>query len=410
MNILEGGRDTPELCQSFDVKRLTIYPRFRRYESAQTDAKEPACAGRVRIPDRQPRKGSGVVTMKQIAAQAGVSIATVSLVLNGRGKGRVSPEVAQRVREIADELGYVPNRLASGLKTSRSHILGFVSDEIATTPYAGRLILGAQDAARDLGYTLFTVNTDGDPGSERREINGLKRYDAEGFLYARMYHRRTSLPASLSGCRVVITDASDVDGLVPSVVPDEFSIGHTATEHLIDAGCTRIAYVGTTVARVAQRGRFDGYRAALAEHGIAYDPDLVVYVGEAEDALERMRGFFAERDCDGFFCFNDVRAWCVYDQASRHGLEVGRDLSVVGVDNHRVVAEMLAPSLTTVELPHYEMGYWAVGRLVTMIEGRSPAVFPGPSFPDGMAPLPSLRVTNAVIGGMLRVKHSVVGA
>ena len=86
--------------------------------------------------------------MKQIANRAGVSISTVSLVLNNRDIGRVSPDVAERVRDIAAELGYLTNRLASGLRTSSTRTIGFLSDEVATTPFAGRMIEGAQDAAR----------------------------------------------------------------------------------------------------------------------------------------------------------------------------------------------------------------------------------------------------------------------
>ena len=89
-----------------------------------------------------------MVTMKQIANRAGVSISTVSLVLNNRDIGRVSPDVAERVRDIAAELGYLTNRLASGLRTSSTRTIGFLSDEVATTPFAGRMIEGAQDAAR----------------------------------------------------------------------------------------------------------------------------------------------------------------------------------------------------------------------------------------------------------------------
>ena len=89
-----------------------------------------------------------MVTMKQIANRAGVSISTASLVLNNRDIGRVSPDVAERVRDIAAELGYLTNRLTSGLRTSSTRTIGFLSDEVATTPFAGRMIEGAQDAAR----------------------------------------------------------------------------------------------------------------------------------------------------------------------------------------------------------------------------------------------------------------------
>ena len=190
-----------------------------------------------------------MVTMKQIANRAGVSISTVSLLLNNRDIGRVSPDVAERVRDIAAELGYLTNRLASGLRTSSTRTIGFLSDEVATTPFAGRMIEGAQDAAR-------------------------------------------------------------------------------------------------------------------------------------------MPAFFDKHpDVDGFFCFNDARAWYVYECAARRGLTVGKDISVVGVDNHRVFAETLEPTLTTVELPHFEMGYWAVAKLVSIIEGRA---MDDVSRPATTAPLPPI--------------------
>ena len=108
-----------------------------------------------------------MVTMKEVAEAAGVSIATVSRVLNGKDRGRIKPEIAREIKRIAKDLGYRPNLVARNLKTRSSRILGFISDEIATTPFAGRIMLGAQDAARELGYILLTVNTGNDPDLER---------------------------------------------------------------------------------------------------------------------------------------------------------------------------------------------------------------------------------------------------
>ena len=183
-----------------------------------------------------------MVTMKQIANRAGVSISTVSLVLNNRDIGRVSPDVAERVRDIAAELGYLTNRLASGLRTSSTRTIGFLSDEVATTPFAGRMIEGAQDAAR-------------------------------------------------------------------------------------------------------------------------------------------MPAFFDKHpDVDGFFCFNDTR----------------------------VFAETLEPMLTTVELPHYEMGYWAVGKLVSLIEGEAPDPFPRAGYPVEKVQPPPLSEQSPQLECQLRIKQSWV--
>lgn len=138
-----------------------------------------------------------MATMKEIANKAGVSVSTVSLVLNGRDEGRVKSEIADNVRAIATKLGYRSNPLASSLRTGKTHILGFISEEVATTPYAGGMILGAQTAASQFGYMLITVITDGE-NSESEEIATLKRYGTDGFLYAKMSNRITHVPSSLA--------------------------------------------------------------------------------------------------------------------------------------------------------------------------------------------------------------------
>ena len=293
-----------------------------------------------------------MVTMKEIANKAGVSVSTVSLVINGRDEGRV--------KSIATKLGYQSNPLASSLRTGRTHILGFISEEVATTPYAGGMILGAQTAASQFGYMLITVSTDGE-NSESEEIAALKRYGTDGFLYAKMSNRITHVPSSLAKTPLVLVDATDSLGKIPSVEPDEFQIGYDATTRLVKAG--------------------------LRDAGLDYDDHLVVNVLNNGPALTAVSDLFDAEHPDGFFCFNDARAWYVYECAARRGLTVGKDISVVGVDNHRVFAETLEPMLTTVELPHFEMGYWAVAKLVSIIEGRS---MDDVSWPATTAPLPPI--------------------
>ena len=215
-----------------------------------------------------------MTTMKQVAQKAGVSVSTVSLVMNHRDAGRVKAEIAERVRKTAEELGYRPNPLASSLRTSRTHILGFISEEVATTPYAGGIILGAQDAASRLGYIMLTVSTDGE-SDEGTEIAALKRYGVDGFMYAKMSNRITHVPDALKDSPVVLVDATDAEGRIPSVEPDEIMIAKDATNRLIQAGCRRIAYIGCSEPMIAQDLRKEGYRQALEEAGIGYDERLV---------------------------------------------------------------------------------------------------------------------------------------
>lgn len=327
-----------------------------------------------------------MTTMKEIAEQTGVSVSTVSLVLNNRDAGRVKPRIAARVRETAQRLGYTSNPLARSLRTGKTRILGFISEEIATTPYAGGIILGAQDAASALGYMLLTVNTDG-ATNEDDEIATLKRYGVDRFMYAKMSNRYADVPDSLGDYPLVLVDATDRAGQFPSIEPDEFRIAYDATARLIGAGCERIAYVGCSEPMIAQDGRLEGYRRALEDAGRDYDDRLVANVLNNGPALRDVSDLFDRACPDGFFCFNDARAWYVYECAARRGLTIGKDVSVVGVDNHRVFAETFYPQLTTVELPHYEMGYWATCKLVSMIEQRD---LHDLALPRTTAPLPPL--------------------
>lgn len=327
-----------------------------------------------------------MTTMKEIAEKTGVSVSTVSLVLNKRDVGRVKPDIAQRVRQTATDLGYKPNPLARSLRTSKTRILGFISEEVATTPYAGGIILGAQDAASTYGYMLITISTDGQ-ASEESEIAALKRYGVDGFFYSKMSNRIATVPKSLSDYPVVLVDATDANNTLPSVEPDEFQIAYDATSRLIEAGCERIAYVGCSENMIAQDGRLAGYRAALEGTDHGFDASLVCNVLNNGPALRAVDALFNTYNPDGFFCFNDARAWYVYECAARRGLTVGKDLSVVGVDNHRVFAETLEPQLTTVELPHYEMGYWAACKLISMIEGKPVDTT---KWPRTTSPLPPL--------------------
>ncbi|MBI0086342.1 MULTISPECIES: LacI family DNA-binding transcriptional regulator [Bifidobacterium] len=307
-----------------------------------------------------------MTTMKQIAKELGVSVSSVSLVLNNRDHGRIKPTTAKQIRQTAERLGYQPNPLARSLRTSKTGLLGFISEDVATTPFAGGIIQGAQDAARASGYIMLTVNAKGTE-EEEEDVAALRRYGVDGFLYAKMYNRVTTIPDYLSGSPIVLVDATDADGVSPSVEPDEYLIGVDATNALIGAGAKRIAYIGCQDPIIAQKERSRGYRQALKNAGIPILNSLMIRVGNNETALRDVEKLFDEEHPDGFFCFNDARAWYVYESAARRGLTIGRDISVVGVDNHLVLAQTMTPRLSTVALPHYEMGYWAVSQLVTNI-------------------------------------------
>jgi LacI family transcriptional regulator len=313
------------------------------------------------------------VNIRDVAAEAGVSVTTVSHVLNHFSGARVSDETRQRVEASAERLGYAANGLARGLRLQRSQTLGLLSDEIATTPHAGRIILGAQETASARGWVLILLTTGKDRQAEQREIRALTQHRVDGVLYATMYHREVVVPQQLRVMPVVLLDASSRDETIPSVVPDEVGGGRAAVQHLLEHGHRSIGFVTNVDDIPATHGRLRGYRAALDEAGIGYRPDLVV--AATTDARGGFRAASALLDRPdrptALFCFNDRLAMGAYRAAAELGLRVPADLSIIGFDNQELIAENLYPGLTTMALPHYEMGAWAVSTMIDTVEGKS---------------------------------------
>jgi LacI family transcriptional regulator len=310
------------------------------------------------------------ISIRDVAHRAGVSATTVSHVLNDAPGKRINEDTRARVRQAASELGYQPNGVARSLRLQRSQILALVSDEIATTPHAGQIILGAQEAASRRGWLLMFVNSGGDPDTESAEIQALQQRQVDGFLYATMYHREVLIPDQLDGFPTVLLDARTADPRFSSVVPDEVGGGRTATQVLLDHGHRRIGFATNVDDIPATRGRLEGYRQALVAAGIP--PDEALVISAQSDTGGGLRAGRALLDLDdrptAIFCFNDRMAMGVYHAAAERGLRIPDDLSVVGFDNQELIADGLRPGLTTVALPHYEMGAWAVENLIRRIE------------------------------------------
>jgi LacI family transcriptional regulator len=315
----------------------------------------------------------GRVRISDVAAAAGVSIATVSAALNDVEEARISTDTRRRVRAAADRLGYVPNRLARGLRGQRTGTIGFIGDTVATTPYAVGIFLGALEAARAADRVVLLMNTQGDRDLEARELATLLQHQVDGVLYATMYHRRVEVPGGLGATPVVLVDAEASDPGVSWVVPDEVAGAATAVGELLEHGHRRIGFINNPEPMLAASGRLEGYRTALERAGIGVDPALIA----AAPSKGPEGGYRAARRLlqlperpTALFCFRDLMAMGAYQAAMEAGLRIPDDLSVVGFDNMEFAAG-LHPGLTTIELPHYEMGFWGVQQLIDRIE--SPA-------------------------------------
>jgi LacI family transcriptional regulator len=300
--------------------------------------------------------------ISDVAAAAGVSVTTVSLVMNDV-ESRIPQQTRQRVRDAARAVGYAPSSVARGLRTQQTRTVGLISDQIATTPFAGRMLAGAQDAARESGHLVFLVNTDGDPVIERDAITALSAQQVDAMIYACMWHRVVEAPEGLPASTVFLDCRPDGGGF-RSVVPDDRAGGLAAVRELVAAGHRRIAFLDTDDAPIASTLRYDGYVEALTEAGIPVDPALRV-AGETSAqggraAFDGLLDLPDDRRPTAVFCFNDRMAVGVYTAAHHRGLEIPRDLSVVGYDDQQLIAAEQDPPLTTIALPHYAMGRWAM--------------------------------------------------
>lgn len=306
-------------------------------------------------PMSTPRPGRPI-TLRDVAEAANVSVATVSLVVNDKKDARIGADARRRVHDAIEQLGYRPNALAKTLASGSSRFIGLVADAIATTPFAGQVIHGAQDEAWKNGYVLLVANTEGNELVERDAISMMLEHKVRGILYSTWYHRAAVVPEALRETDFVMVNCFSPNADATAVVPDEVQGGRTATEMLLDAGHTRIAFINTTTAAPARDGRLLGYRQALDAAGVAFSPDLVFDAEPDQEGGYDTVEALLEARVTAVFCHNDRVAMGVYDALRRRGLSIPDDISVVGFDNQEVIAAHLRPPLSTVALPHYELG------------------------------------------------------
>jgi len=213
---------------------------------------------------------------------------------------------------------------------------------------------------------------------ERQAIKALQDRRVDGMLYAAMYHRVVQLPDALRASPVVVVNARTDDADTSWVVPDELRGGWDAADVLLTAGHRRIAMINNLDDIPAKHGREQGFRARCAEAGLpAADVQVVHAAAVAQGGYEAAVGVLRGPDAPtGLFCFNDRMVMGAYRAAAELGLTIPTDLSVVGFDDQELISEGLYPGVTTLALPHYEMGVWAVDQLYAQIDAPAGATVP----------------------------------
>jgi LacI family transcriptional regulator len=317
-------------------------------------------------PDAGETRGSRSPTMMDVANAAGVSQTTVSLVLNNSLGARISSSTRQRVREAAETLGYTAAPRAPRTQDrAGSRVIGFIADEISTDPWCALQLDAVRGRAWEHEMTVMAAVSHSDAELEQTLIDQFAGQQLVGLIYATILTRQIRPLPQLYRMPTVLLNCFVRDHSLPSVVPGELLGGYAATLHLIRAGHRRIAHIHGQSWTDPSRDRLKGYRRALAEHDILFDPDLVRPGNwEPPTGYESTAALMELDDPPtAIFVANDMMAVGCYDALKERGLRIPDDVSVVGYDD-REIAQFMRPPLTTLVLPHHEMGAQAAEALI----------------------------------------------
>jgi LacI family transcriptional regulator len=309
------------------------------------------------------------LTLNDVASKAGVSQATVSLVLNGVAGTRISEQTSKRVLAAAEELGY---RRAARVRADERYgaVIGMIIDDVSSTPFVAPLLEGAREAALEHQCLVWVASTRSHPQLEQAAVQSMLQQQAIGIIYTTLFTRPVTLPSIGPDMPVVLLNCRSPERPLTSIVPDDSGGALSLTQALLAAGHTRIGHLAGESWLDAGRERLAGYTEALAARGIPFDPDLVADLGSSY--IAGRDGAHALLDLPepptGLVCYNDRMALGALDAARERGLRVPDDLSIVGFDNDAFVATLF-PGLTTAELPHEAMARRAVDEILRISRG-----------------------------------------
>lgn len=309
-----------------------------------------------------------MATMKDIARLAGVSTSTVSHVIN---KSRfVSDEIAERVNNAAQQLNYAPSALARSLKMNRTKTIGMLVTT-STNPFFGEVVKGVERSCYHQGYNLILCNTEGDNQRMKASINTLlqKRVDGLLLMCSTLEGERLDVFDRYPDIPIVVMDWGPILSASDKIQDNSLQGGYMAAKHLIECGHKEIGCITGPLIRHQAQMRYEGYKRALAEAGIAMNPDWIVESDfECEGGYQAFEKLYQRGKLpSALFVSNDMMAMGVIQAASQRGLRIPDDLSLIGYDDVHI-AKFMTPALTTIHQPKYRLGKAAVDTLLYRLE------------------------------------------
>ncbi len=309
-----------------------------------------------------------IPTIRDVAAAAGVSTATVSKYVNGAQ--RFSPAVEATIKAVIEQLGYRSNPLAQSMITGRTKTIGLSVLDISN-PHFTSIVKGANRVALAHGYTLLLVDTEENPGRERQLLEALSRRVDGMIVFSRMPEQEMDWMVEMDKPMVFFGRLHHLK--LPSVGSDDQRGAYMITQHLVAQGHKDVAYLGFSKSRRDEE-RMGGIRECLDAHGLT----LRTYDANAPTAMEgeRMSSsiMLGAAHPDALICYNDLMALGFMKEAQTLGFRVPADISVAGFDNIQF-GRYTSPPLTTVDLQSERMGVTAMERLLAAIAGNAATDF-----------------------------------
>jgi len=309
--------------------------------------------------------------MSEVAERAGVSVTTVSHVVNQTRP--VSPELTNRVQAAMQELGYQPNRLARSLRLGKTLTIGMIIPD-GVNPFFAEVARGIEDTGFEHGYSVILCNSDGDLEKELHytKVLNAKRVDGIIFVAVGVSHEHIQMLQARK-LPVVVVDREIPGVNVSTVITDNQKGGWLATNHLIELGHRRIACIAGPNNLTPSAARVTGYQQALKEHNIELNETLILRGDFQYQSGYRLMKQLLENETvpTAVFACNDLMATGALCAVVEMGFRVPEDISIVGFDDIDL-ASYTTPPLTTIRQPKYEMGVFAVGLLLDQIKDTNP--------------------------------------
>ncbi|MEH2921637.1 LacI family DNA-binding transcriptional regulator [Samsonia erythrinae] len=324
-----------------------------------------------------------MVSLKDVAQLAGVSMMTVSRVINH--PDTVRPETRKRVMQAVQTLNYIPDHSARKIRTQRNRAstIAILAKDTATTPFSVEILLAIEQTAREKGWNSFLINIFSEQDSERA-VRQLLAQRPDGIIYTTMGLRHVTLPSALRGENVILANCLSDDRSLPAYVPNNADAQYQATRHLIERGYQKPLCFWLPEAEPASHDRRAGFERAWLEagrslsdvsqhHMLLGDEHYTDLAGLLATRIQNNRPYF-----DVLICGNDRIAFIAYQVLLANGIAIPEQVAVLGFDNQVGMGDLFLPPLSTIQLPHDEIGRQATLHIIEKRENGGCQQLPCP--------------------------------